>query len=456
LGSFAVSLVLARLLVPQDFGIYAIALAATQFAMHVNDMGIIAATVQWRGRVEDMVPTGTTMALLFSAGWYVLFWFAAPAFATLAGSSDATPVVRLLTASILIDGVVAVRVGLIQRRFQQDKLTIAILAGFCVNAAVAITLASRGGGAYSFAIGQLCQAFVTGVIVLWIARLPFHFGLDRGVAKRLIRFGAPLAAGLAAESALLYSDSIIVGHLLGPVLLGYYLLAFNVSSWIPGVLSTAVRYVSIPGFSRLAEHEEASFAGAARQAITAMIGVITPVVTGLVVLAPALLAVLYGTKWSESSAPLRFLALVMVARLLTTLGFDIQTSLGKTHVTARVNATWVIALVPAIYLGATLGGIAGAAAANALVALSVAVPLILHSLHRSGVSLRPALPMIFRILAAGVVAAVVMVVATLTLQGSNILQLMVGGVLGGIAYLAVVVPAKERGQLVARITGRLG
>ena len=146
----------------------------------------------------------------------------------------------------------------------------------------------------------------------------------------------------------------------------------------------------------------------------------------------------------------------MVARLLTTLGFDIQTSLGKTHVTARVNATWVIALVPAIYLGATLGGIAGAAAANALVALSVAVPLILHSLHRSGVSLRPALPMIFRILAAGVVAAVVMVVATLTLQGSNILQLMVGGVLGGIAYLAVVVPAKERGQLVARITGRLG
>ena len=121
LGSFIV-VVLARLLAPEDFGIYAIALAATQFAIHVNDMGVIAATVQWRGRVEDMVPTGTSMALLFSAGWYVLFWFAAPGFAALAGSSDATPVVRLLTASILVDGIVAVRVGLIQRRFQQDNL----------------------------------------------------------------------------------------------------------------------------------------------------------------------------------------------------------------------------------------------------------------------------------------------------------------------------------------------
>jgi PST family polysaccharide transporter len=454
LGSFVVSLVLARLLAPEDFGIFAIALAATQFAMHVNDMGVIAATVQWRGRVEDMVPTGTTMALLFSAGWYLLFWFAAPAFATLAGSSDATPVVRLLTASILIDGVVAVRVGLIQRRFQQDKLTIAILAGFGVNAAVAITLASRGAGAYSFAIGQLCQAFVTGIFILWMARMPFRLGFDRAVAKRLIRFGAPLAAGLAAESALLYSDSIIVGHVLGPVLLGYYLLAFNVSSWIPGVLSTAVRYVSIPGFSRIAEHEEASFAGAARKAITAMFGVATPVVVGLAVLSPALLAVLYGTKWSDSSAPLRFLALVMVARLLTTLGFDIQTSLGKTHVTARVNATWVLALVPAIYVGANLGGITGAAAANAAVALLVAVPLILHSLMRSGVSLRPALPAILRILAGGAATALIMLATSLVLRGSNALQVVVGGALGGLAYLAIVVPARERAQVIAGLTSR--
>ena len=52
LGSFAMSLVLVRLLVPHDYGLYAVALAATAFVIHVNDMGIIAATVQWRGRVE--------------------------------------------------------------------------------------------------------------------------------------------------------------------------------------------------------------------------------------------------------------------------------------------------------------------------------------------------------------------------------------------------------------------
>ena len=69
-GSFAVSLVMVRLLAPHDFGLYAVALAANAFLIHVNDMGMIAATVQWRGEVEDMAATATTMAIAFSLAWY--------------------------------------------------------------------------------------------------------------------------------------------------------------------------------------------------------------------------------------------------------------------------------------------------------------------------------------------------------------------------------------------------
>ena len=57
IGSFAMGLVLARLLTPDDFGVYAVALAAMTFVMHVNDVGLIAATVQWRGKLEEMAPT---------------------------------------------------------------------------------------------------------------------------------------------------------------------------------------------------------------------------------------------------------------------------------------------------------------------------------------------------------------------------------------------------------------
>ena len=346
LGSFAMGLVLVRLIVPHDFGLYAVALAANAFVIHVNDMGIIAATVQWRGRVEEMVPTGATLALGFSIAWYALFWVAAPNFAQLAGSPEATPLVRLLTATILIDGITAVRVGVIQRRFQQDKLTKAIAVGFVVNAATAITLAANGAGAYSFVIGQLAQSVVTGVMVLRIARLPFRYGFDRAVAKRLLKFGVPLAAALGIESLLLFSDSVIVGHWLGATLLGFYLLAFNVSSWVPGLVGTAVRYVSIPSFSRLAEQKPETLALGVRRAIPLMVTVVMPIAVAMAVLAPAMIHFLYGARWVPAGEALRFLAVVMIARMLTALAFDILTSLGVTHATVWLNLGWAAVLIP--------------------------------------------------------------------------------------------------------------
>ena len=447
LGSFVMSLVLARLLAPGDFGLYAVALSATMFAMHVNDMGIIAAVVQWRGRIEDMVATAASMALLFSVGWYALFWFAAPAFADLAGSPEATPIIRLLTATILVDGVTAVRVGVLQRTFRQDKLSLAIMAGFFVNAVVAITLASRGAGAYSFAIGQLTQSLVTAAIVLWFARIPPHYRLDRVVARRLLRFGVPLAIGLGAESLLLYSDVVVVGHVLGPAMLGFYLLAFNVSSWIPGLLGTAVRYVSMPGFSRLAEQDDDTLALGAQRAMVIIVTFVLPMAVGLATLSPALVTLLYGEQWLPSSEPLRFLAVVMVVRLVTGLALDIQTSLGKTRTTVWVNLVWVTVLLPALYLGATYRGIAGAAMGHAAVAVAVAVPLVVGALHRSGVSLRPIVPALLRAVVGGLVAAVVMLGLARAVGYSALLEVLVAGTCGVLAYAALVVPRSMRRRI---------
>jgi len=94
LGSFVMALIMARLLVPADFGAYAIALAATHFVMHVNDVGLIAATVQWRGRLEEMAATASTLALIFSGLLYAIFWFIAEPFARLSGAPEAAGVVQ--------------------------------------------------------------------------------------------------------------------------------------------------------------------------------------------------------------------------------------------------------------------------------------------------------------------------------------------------------------------------
>lgn len=455
LGSFAMSLVLVRLITPQEFGLYAVALAANAFAIHVNDMGIIAATVQWRGRVEDMAATAATLALGFSIAWYALFWFAAPELSQLAGSPEATPIVRLLTATILIDGATAVRVGMIQRRFQQDKLTKAIAAGFLFNAATAITLAANGAGAYSFAIGQLAQSVVTGVLVLRIARVPFRYGFNRMVAKRLLKFGVPLAAALGIESLLLFSDLIIVGNWLGANLLGFYLLAFNVSNWVPGLIGTALRYVSIPSFSRLAEQEPQTLALGIRRAIPLMVAVVIPIAVTMGVLAPAMIHFLYGARWVPAGDALRFLAVVMVAKMLTALAFDILTSLGVTHAIVWLNLGWAAVLIPSLIVGVHLDGIRGAAIAHAVVAVLVAIPLAVIALQRSGVNLRPVAPALVRPLLGGLSAGLMMFGISALFELPPPAELFIAGGAGLFAYLLVAVPTSQFPKILARGRGAL-
>ena len=141
--------------------------------------------------------------------------------------------------------------------------------------------------------------------------------------------------------------------MLGATLLGFYLLAFNVSSWVPGLVGTAVRYVSIPSFSRLAEQTHETLALGVRRAIPLMLTVVMPIAVTMAVLGPAMIHFLYGAKWVPAGDALRFLAVVMIARMLSALAFDILTSLGKTHATLWLNLGWAAVLIPVAHRGGT-------------------------------------------------------------------------------------------------------
>jgi PST family polysaccharide transporter len=451
IGSFAMGLILARLLTPSDFGMYAIALAATQFVMNVKDVGIITATVQWRGKLAEMAPTATTLAFVFSTVLYAIFWVAAPAFAGLAGDPAAAPVVRLLTAVILIEGVTAVRSGTLMREFRQDRLILANMVGLVVNATVAITMAAGGAGAYSFAGGQVAGAAVTGVLIFVFARVPVQIGLDFAVAAKLLRFGVPLAASLAVEAVLMNIQFMIIGRMLGPSELGFYLLAFNVSTWALSVISSAVRYVSVPGFSRLSEQDPDTLSAGVQRSLPLLVTSVVPIAVLTSALAPALVVVLYGGPWAEAAPALRFLMVLTVVRILVSFSLDILMGAGATRSTLWVNLGWAVAVIPALFVGTKVDGIRGAAIGHAVVGLVVAVPLAAWALHRAGVRLAPIAAAFVRPLVAGALAGVVALLVRHVAGTNSFVQLSLAGTAGVLAYVAVAVPRERLRQWLGAI-----
>lgn len=444
-GSFAMGLVLARLLSPDDFGVFAVALAAMAFVMHVNDVGLIAATVQWRGKLEDMAPTAAAMAMTVSIVVYGVFWFAAPAIASVAHAPEATGVIRLLTAVILVDGATAVRSAALMRTFRQDKLMVANLVGLVVNAAVAISLAASGAGPYSFAAGLVASFIVTGVIIFISAKLPLRIGFDRAIAKQLMVFGLPLAASLGIEAVLLNADYIIIGHLVGEIPLGYYLLAFNISTWALSVISSAVRYVSVAGFSRLSEVDSETLSAGVQRSVPILVTGLMPIASLTAALALPIVTVLYGDKWTPAAAVLPYLMILTVVRVLASFALDILMGAGATRSTLWVNLGWAVALVPALIFGTARGGIQGAAVTHAIVGVLVAVPVVLIALHRAGVRLAPIAPALARPVLASVLAGALAMIVAKAVGPSDLVKLLAGGTAGLIAYGALAIaPAQLR------------
>jgi O-antigen/teichoic acid export membrane protein len=229
--------------------------------------------------------------------------------------------------------------------------------------------------------------------------------------------------------------------------LGYYLLAFNISSWVPSLIGTPLRYVSVPSFSRLAEQGAEAIATGVRRSVPLLVAAILPAAVVLATLAPQLVDVLYGDKWGPSAVALRYLTVLMIVRMLTSLAFDILTALGATRYTVWLNAGWAIALVPALLIGSRLDGIRGAAIAHGIVAAFVALPLAIFALRLAGVSLVPTLPALIRPTIAAAIAATVVVLIDSVVNGNSFVQLLLAGGAGMVVYVLVAVPADQFRQL---------
>jgi PST family polysaccharide transporter len=363
-------------------------------------------------------------------------------------------VVRLLALTIVIDGVTAVRSGVLMRTFQQGKLVIANSIGLVVNAAIAISLAVGGAGPFSFAWGQVAGAFVTGVFVFIFGRVPLQYGFDRPIARRLMRFGLPLAASLGVEAIVTNVQFAIIGHLTGSTQVGYYLLAFNVASWAQTILGQAIRYVSLAGFARLSEHDDEALSDGVQRSMPLMVLVVAPIVALTSVLATPLVALLYGGRWAAAAPVLNILAGLTLARMLTGLAMDALMGAGATKATLWLNVGWALVLVPTLWWATQADGIRGAAVAQTVVGVLVAVPLAAIALRRAKVALAPVAASLIRPLLAAVLTAAVAVVAMRFAGPYPFVQLAVAGTAGLLAYIPAAVPREQLRQLLDAVTRR--
>jgi O-antigen/teichoic acid export membrane protein len=385
-GTLGIGIVLARLLGPHAFGTYAVALVALLAVLSFNELGVSLAIVRWPGDPREIAPTVATIACVSSLLLYVGFFLGAPAFSTAMGAPAATPVVRVLATSILINCVVSVPAAMLQRSFRQDRKMIADQVHSWLGAAVSIGLAWAGFGAMSLAIGSVAGALAGGIVIAAFSPPP-RFGFDVAKARALLVFGLPLAGSSFIVFLAGNVDNVVVGHMLGATALGFYVLAWNLSSWPVAMFSLPVRAVAPALFSRL-QHDRAAMHAGFVSGVGLLASVTLPVCLLISGSAVPLVRFVYGPRWVPAAQALSWLALLAALRILFELSYDYFVVLARSRVVFTVQLAWLLALIPALIVGVHTDGIRGAAIAGFVVAACVVLPWYLSELHKVGIRRR--------------------------------------------------------------------
>lgn len=439
-GSLAAGIVLARLLSPTDYGVYAIALVVLTLLQSFNELGVSLALVRWAGDVRQIAATVMTVSIGSSAILYAITYVAAPAFCGLLGAPQAIGVVRLMCVAVVIDGVATVPVGLLNRTFMQRQRFAGDAASFLASTTTTILLAALGAGPLSFAWGRVAGGLLATVVYVWLSPVRVWPGWNRSQVGPLLRFGLPLAGASLLVLSISNVDNLIVGGALSQASLGLYLLAFNQSSWPLTVFSEAARRVSLAGFSRLS-HDLEALGRAFARGFALLMAATVPVCVLLACYAEPLIRVVYGARWVPAAVvlpPLAFLGLIRVALFVC---YDVLVSLARSRLLVELQLLWLVVLVPALVVGVRADGIRGAGLAHAAVAGLVVAPAFFVVLRRLG--LRPG--RVLRSCGRPALGGILIAASTVVVRGlvvGALPQLLVGGLAAALVYLPVVAPLR--------------
>jgi O-antigen/teichoic acid export membrane protein len=384
---FGVGVMLARLLGPHAFGMYAVAYVALIAVLNFNELGVSLAIVRWPGDPAEIVPTVTTISLTVSAVSYLGCFFAAPAYTAAMGAPGATTIVRVLALAVLSDGFTNTPAALLQRNFRQGQRTIADQVNVWLGTGVTVTLAWSGYGAMSLAIGRLVGCVAGAILLLVFAPESLRLGFDPAKARGLLRFGLPLAGAGLLAFAVATADQLIVGHVLGPVELGFYVLALNLAGWPIGMFSQPVRTVGPAVFSRL-QHDSAAMSSTFLSAARLLCAVALPACLLIGGSATPLIGLVYGARWLPAAQPLLWLALLAAVQVFFLLAYDFFVVLARSRFLLITQLAWLTALVPGVVVGARADGIYGASMAEFAIAAVCILPWYLVELSKAGVRLR--------------------------------------------------------------------
>jgi O-antigen/teichoic acid export membrane protein len=430
----ASTLILARILVPADFGIVAMASLVVALIDTLLDLGVNTALVQNREANRDDFDTAWTLRLLQSTLAAVLIaLFGAPLAAEYFNDPRVVDVLRIMAITVLFSGFENIGIVAFQKNMEFGRdfrfFFLRRVAGFLVTIALALWLRSY----WAMVFGALAGRLVG--VGLSYALHEFRPRFSLAKFSRLWSFSQWILVRNLGNYGAQQTDKLVVGRRSDAGTLGAYSLADEISAMPTGEVLMPLGRVLFPAFVRVADKpEELRRAFCLALGVQALIAL--PAGIGLALVAPIAVPLLLGPQWLAAIPLVQVLALMNVALALSHSSGYLLLALGRVRlqaVLAWVQFALLISLTVLVFPTSGAAGIAGIRLAVSAVATILLFVLVLQAVPI--LKLQDLFAHTWRPIIASCVMAGLLMLITLPANWPTAVQLMSEIALGGAAYV---------------------
>lgn len=349
-----ITLILARILTPSDFGVLGVATITIGVMQSIQTFGLGAAIIQREKELKKAANVMFWVNLVLSLLAYCLILLFAPFIGQFFHDNSVINVLRVLCLQLPLYALCSIHFSLLQRKFSFKQLSFVKFGIALIPGLVSIPLALSGKGVWALVWGYLAGS-VYQVLILWkISPWRPTFDFDKKIAKELLNFGFWVLSELLLGMLIVWGDSIILGHFMGIKDLGIYRLGFSFVMFAFGLFFNPLCPILYSTFARLQsslEQLKKTFLNANQVIATISI----PMGVGLALCAGTISQAVFGEKWKGVELVILSLGIMNGFAWLVGINSDVYRAIGRPDVNTKLQVLTAVYYIPVYIIAAPYG-----------------------------------------------------------------------------------------------------
>ena len=349
--NFIVGVILARILLPRDFGLFGLTIILLGILNLLFTTSISRFIVQRKNLDEEDIGTSLWISLFLSLAAYTFVWFISPLVASFFNEQSLIDLIRIYTLSIFFISISSILRGLLIKKLDFKSIfysdTISLLIGY---SAISIILALNQFGVSSLIYGTLAKEFISLITIYVFGRSKLSFKFNSSKLKSIFYYSGGIGLSNIFSYTANNADYVVIGKLLNSSALGLYTRAFNIMTLPLSKISMTLFEVIFSVFSEI-QNDLERIKNIYLKTVKVIALLTFPILASMILGSELIINGIYGQKWSGAIKVLQILCIAGFFRVITNSAGAVTKATGKVY--AEVWRQMVYALL--LIIGAVMG-----------------------------------------------------------------------------------------------------